>query len=653
MLSFFKLNIKNKLIIAFSLVLLIPTIAIGLISYQSAKSKVEGQILNAASENVKLINQNVTLFFEDKMKVVDYLSGSFTNDQFDQSQITNTTKKLVDFSEVYPEIENVYIGTNTGALLSSSEQESGDPEEKIWFQQATDNSGKVIITDPVEDKSSGLVTITLAKTLNDNSGVVAFDVNIDTLAAMVNEAKIGNEGYPQVLDKNSKFLIHPKQPVGADANGAEHKYMYDHDSGQTAYMLDGEEKKLMFETNKVTGWKISGTMYSSEIDVEARPILVTTFIVILVALVLATILVFFIIKSISSPLKTLMEATEKINQGSLDEKIEITSNDELGQLGQSFNVMVDSLRSVLSQVNKSANTLTASSEELTAIAEQSSLSAQQVAAATQQIAAGADEQLNSINGAATAVNQLSVGIEQIAANSSEVSELTQHTLQISTDGANSVEGVITHMNDIHQTVQSTSAIIQNLGDRSKEIVGIVSIITEIAGQTNLLALNAAIEAARAGEHGQGFAVVADEVRKLAEQSSASAQQISELIGAIQKETDQAVSSMLIGTEKVADGVVKTQKFGELFQMIEQGVSQVSDKVQEVATSITQMSEGSNQIVEAIDVVKGVAEEGATTSQQNAASSQEQLATMEEVSASAQSLSVLAEDMQSTLVRFKL
>ncbi|WP_374703384.1 methyl-accepting chemotaxis protein [Bacillus sp. V3-13] len=315
--------------------------------------------------------------------------------------------------------------------------------------------------------------------------------------------------------------------------------------------------------------------------------------------------------------------------------------------------MVDSLRSVLSQVNKSANTLTASSEELTAIAEQSSLSAQQVAAATQQIAAGADEQLNSINGAATAINQMSAGIEQIAANSGEVSELTQHTLQISTDGANSVEDVITHMNDIHQTVQSTSAIIQNLGERSKEIVGIVSIITEISSQTNLLALNAAIEAARAGEHGQGFAVVADEVRKLAEQSSASAQQISELIGAIQKETDQAVSSMVIGTEKVADGVVKTQKFGELFQMIEQGVSLVSDKVQEVATSITQMSEGSKQIVEAIEVVKGVAEEGATTSQQNAAASQEQLATMEEVSASAQSLSVLAEDMQTTLVRFKL
>nr|WP_180955006.1 methyl-accepting chemotaxis protein [Bacillus sp. V3-13] len=653
MFSFLKFNIKNKLIVSFSLVLLIPSIVIGLISYQSAKVKVEEQILNAASENVKLINQNVNLFFEDKMKVVNYLSGSFTNDQLEQSQITTTSKKLGDFTEIYPEIENVYIGTRTGALLSSSEKVSGDPKEKAWFQQAADHSGKVIITDPVEDKSSGLVTITVAKTLNDNSGVVAFDVNIDTLAAMVNEAKIGNEGYPQVLDKNSKFLIHPKQPVGADANGAEHKYMFEHDSGSTEYMLQGEEKKLMFETNKLTGWKISGTMYSSEIDEEARSILVTTFMVILGALIAAAILVYFIIKSINRPLRNLIAATEKINQGSLDERIEITSHDELGQLGQSFNAMVDSLRSVLSQVNKSANTLTASSEELTAIAEQSSLSAQQVAAATQQIAAGADEQLNSINGAATAINQMSAGIEQIAANSGEVSELTQHTLQISTDGANSVEDVITHMNDIHQTVQSTSAIIQNLGERSKEIVGIVSIITEISSQTNLLALNAAIEAARAGEHGQGFAVVADEVRKLAEQSSASAQQISELIGAIQKETDQAVSSMVIGTEKVADGVVKTQKFGELFQMIEQGVSLVSDKVQEVATSITQMSEGSKQIVEAIEVVKGVAEEGATTSQQNAAASQEQLATMEEVSASAQSLSVLAEDMQTTLVRFKL
>ncbi|WP_374702553.1 methyl-accepting chemotaxis protein [Bacillus sp. M6-12] len=268
------------------------------------------------------------------------------------------------------------------------------------------------------------------------------------------------------------------------------------------------------------------------------------------------------------------------------------------------------------------------------------------------MASGADVQLNSINKAAAGINQMSAGIQQIAARSEEVSELTQSTLDVSKNGANSVADVIVHMNEIQQTVQDTSAIIENLGERSKEIASIVSIITDISNQTNLLALNAAIESARAGEHGKGFAVVADEVRKLAEQSSASAKQISELIGSIQDETIQAVHSMNTGTEKVADGVVRTQKFGELFQEIEQSVSNVSGKVQEVAVSIHQVSAGSQKIVEAIDVVKQHAEEGASASQENSATSEEQLATIEEVSSAAQSLSVLAEEMQTLLVKFK-
>lgn len=646
--KFLSFSIQKKLILAFVIVLLVPSIAIGGFSYTSAKNKVEEQMLNAASQNVELINQNVNLYFEDRMRLVTYLANFIEGKNAEQAYPI-----FQDMLKEYPEVQSFYIGTTNGTIINSSTNSGGISSSQEWYKQANNDPSKVYISEPFTKEDSQAAFITLSKKLTDGSGVVAFEMKIDQLKEMINKAKIGNEGYPQVLDQNSKFLIHPNQPVGAPANNAEHKYMFEHESGTTEYMLENEEKKLMFTTNETTGWKISGTMYSNEIAEEARPILVNTVTVIGISIIGAAFLVFIILSSILRPLKRLIAATEKINAGNLNEQIQVRSQDELGQLSNSFNEMVSSLRSMVQQVNLSAVTLTASSEELTASAEESNHSAKEIAQKTQQMAVGSDEQLNSINGAATAITQMSAGIQQIAAHSEEVSTLTTSTLELSTNGANSVQNVIHQMNDIHNTVQDTATIIASLGNRSKEIVNIVSMITEISSQTNLLALNAAIEAARAGEHGKGFAVVADEVRKLAEQSTTSAQQISDLIMSIQKETEQAVASMQSGTSKVESGVETTHKFGELFKIINERVTEVSERVQEVAASINQMSVGSEQIVDSIEIVKELAEEGSKVSRGNSKISENQLQTIEEVTAAAQSLARLAEDMQHTLSKFTL
>ena len=211
---------------------------------------------------------------------------------------------------------------------------------------------------------------------------------------------------------------------------------------------------------------------------------------------------------------------------------------------------------------------------------------------------------------------------------------------------------VTQMASIERTVNNSAQVVAKLGERSKEIGQIVSVISGIAGQTNLLALNAAIEAARAGEQGLGFAVVADEVRKLAEQSQEAAQRIAELIGEIQGDTDQAVVAMSEGTREVKVGSEVVTAAGQAFAEITELVAHVSEQVQDISQVMQRMSQGSEQIVTSVHTVSNLSEAAMGEAQTVSAATEEQSASMEEIASSSRALANLAQDLQEAVNRFR-
>ncbi|WP_052947910.1 HAMP domain-containing protein [Aneurinibacillus tyrosinisolvens] len=336
------LTVRSRLIIAFVVILLIPSLTIGWTSYQTAKDTVDKQMTISANETVKLLNSNLDSFFKSEIQSIDYLADRITADTYKSRNPILKTNILKPFLSKNPEMLEVYVGSTDGLFIDApidKVPDGYDPRQRAWYQEAMNRKSEVIITSPYVSKTTGNVVVTIAKVIKDSSGVLGFDVNLNAIATITNQVKIGQDGYAFIQDKNRKVVVHPTVKPGEVMNSDATEKIYQSESGDFDYLLNGKAKAMVFTTNKLTGWKVGGTFYSDEVSKEAQPIFYKTVLVLFIALLVGAVIVYFIVNSITKPLKSLVHASEKIGQGDLTEVIQVKSNDELGQLGNSFNQM--------------------------------------------------------------------------------------------------------------------------------------------------------------------------------------------------------------------------------------------------------------------------------------------------------------------------
>jgi len=306
-------------------------------------------------------------------------------------------------------------------------------------------------------------------------------------------------------------------------------------------------------------------------------------------------------------------------------RVNVTSEDEIGQMGRQFNRMFDALRSIIDNVNSSTLQVASASEELAMVTQANNEGIQNQSMETEQVA--------------TAMNEMTATVQEVAQNATQAAASASDANEGTQAGQKVVADNMAAIHKLAGEIESASQVIRKLEEDSVRIGSVLDVIRGIAEQTNLLALNAAIEAARAGEQGRGFAVVADEVRTLASRTQESTQDIQNMIEQLQMGTKDAVRVMDESRQQAEDSVARAEKAGASLQEITRAVATINDMNLQIASAAEEQGVVSEEINRNINNISHMTQETADGTRQ--------------ISSASEDLARISNELQALVAQFRV
>lgn len=316
-------------------------------------------------------------------------------------------------------------------------------------------------------------------------------------------------------------------------------------------------------------------------------------------------LFFSMIRAINC-LPLIREEMRKVASGDLTSDIQITREDEFGELMESLRAMQQNLVGIIGKISETTTQLSTTSVEVNYVMEQTNQNIQEQHVQTGQIVQAMQEMGVAMNNVVSHVSEAGNSISQTTGEAETTKRIVGETL--------------TSIHQLSSQIETTANVIGDVSQDSENITRVLDVIKGIAEQTNLLALNAAIEAARAGEQGRGFAVVADEVRTLAGRTQESTEEINQIIEKLQSGTRKAREAMDQSRAKTEIVVEHATSAGTSLENITSAISRIDDMEHMIARSIDQQQQVSNSMQQNISRINEVATQTANSTVETAQAS---------------------------------
>jgi methyl-accepting chemotaxis protein len=667
-------NINQKLtvFVGGSIALALLILGIIAVSYTSnlASEKVYGEVNRMLEANALEIRG----FFAERARIVTTmladprLEGYFS----DYTDYRAPVLRDRDYTEIIDFFDAVAAADGDVRAVFFADADTGDyfatripemPDGRVltpgyrantrpwWIETIEVN--RLYLASPTIDLVTGeeAVTVQMPRYLNDGTllGVGGADISMASVGRLVRSIQVEGQGEAFLIDSAGEVIYFPGIKV-EDRTGAEARARLERGASNTVTMLADIDElpgieasgfaelsgRLLDGDNSLTRVRFGGgdrLVFSTRIRSESpyfdwtlgilvpdeiisapirASVAVTGFAIFFTILAIGGVTLVVSRWVVTKPIQELLERFRAIGGGEADltKRVKVSTGDEIGQLGTTFNAFVENIQGDIETIGTRADSLAGASTQMRSLAQQIATANDESSSQAGLVSAAAEQVSANVDSVATATEELNANTREIAANASEAARVATSAVEIAT---------------------STRGTFDQLSESGTTIGNVVKVIYAIAEQTNLLALNATIEAARAGEAGKGFAVVADEVKKLANQTAQATEEISSTAQTINQHTT-------VAGEAIGEITAIIENIHDIQAIIASGVEEQTATTAEIAHAVSEAATGSREIAERIAGIAAAVQETAAAS----VSSRE----------GADELAEMSADLQRVVGRFK-
>ncbi len=548
-------------------------------------------------------------------------------DAFDAIAASDDTIKAVFFAD---EDTSEYFSNRIPEIPSGRVEEEGYlVRNRPWWQEAVAED-RLYLASPTVDLVTGEVAVVIQTTvrLGDGTllGVGGVDVLLTTVGELIRGIEVGDgEGDAFVIDSTGEVIYFSGAGVDMesrlealrrdgltvdpsdlalnladldqaipDSDGFAElsRQLRAGDYRPATVTVNGAERMVVSAPISSSmphfSWTIGLVVPEQLITAPIRSSVLVTIVVILLTIVAIGGVTLMVTRwVVTAPIRELLERFRNVASGEADltRRVTVTTSDEIGQLGATFNSFIDLIRGDVETIGSRADSLAAASTQMQNLAQQIATANDESSGQAGLVSAAAEQVSANVDAVATATEELNANTREIAANASEAARVATSAVEIAA---------------------TTRGTFDRLSASGTTIGSVVKVIYAIAEQTNLLALNATIEAARAGEAGRGFAVVADEVKKLANQTAQATEEISATANEISEHTG-------VAGEAIAEITGIIEKIHDIQTVIASGVEEQTATTAEIAHAVSEAATGSREIAERIAGIAAAVQQTAAAS----------------------------------------